>query len=318
MRRMVNLPVATIRRWSTDTVAPDQRLDYWVGAISEGFLAMDASADARQFRGELCSAPLGPLGVNWVRSDAQRVRRTPRGIARCREHFCYLLGDRNSTWRVAQDGREALMQPGDFVLVDSRRPYGFDFPSGPSSVSLELPLDWLARWVAEPEAHVARPFRGRGAGWASALAAFAMPWRPALAVAPPLPAELLTDQLGALLSLCCAAPPMAQHSTALHERVRAELRQRLAEPGLTAADVATAVGCSVRSLHRAMAAQGDTFAGVLMAQRMAVARQMLANPALRHVGVAEIGRRVGLLDPSHFARLCRRWLGLPPSALRSS
>ena len=293
------------------------RLDYWVGAISEGFLAMEASGDAAQFHGELVSAPFGPIGVNWVQAAAQRVWRTPRGIARGDHQVAYLLGDRVSTWRVAQDGREALMRPGDFVLVDARRPYHFDFPVGPSSVSLELPLDWLARWVAEPQAHTARPCRADSAGWSAALAAFARPWRPDMATAPPLPAELLTDQLGALLSLACCGAPQTPPPPGLAQRAKAVLRERLAEPGLTAAKVAVDLGCSVRSLHRALAAARTPFAQLLMAERLAVARQMLASPALRHVGAGEIGRRVGLLDASHFARLCRRHLGLPPSVLRT-
>jgi len=309
---------AAPRRWRTDEVPPAERLDYWVGAISENFLAMEADGDRRDFRGEISTAPLGPVGVNWVRADPQRVWRTPRGIARNREQHCYLLGDLARPWRVAQDGREALLQPGDFVLVDSRRPYHFAFDHGPDTVSLELPLDWVARWLAVPEAHTARPFRGDSPGWDAALAAFARPWRPALALAPPLPEALLTDQLGALLSMACAgaAAAPAPAADALHARVHAMLRERLGEPGLTAADVAQALGCSVRSVHRAMAARGETVAGLLMAERMARARQMLANPALRQVSAGEIGRRVGLLDPSHFSRLCRRWLGTVPSALR--
>jgi AraC-like DNA-binding protein len=139
-----------------------------------------------------------------------------------------------------------------------------------------------------------------------------------MAIAPPLPAQLLEDQLGALLSLAC--PSQALHrapaSASLVNRVRSVLRERLAEPGLTATDVAAGMGCSVRSLHRAMGSAGTTFAQALMAERMATARQMLANPALRQVSAAEIGRRVGLLDPSHFGRACRRLLGHTPSALR--
>lgn len=293
-----------------------QRLDYWVDAISEGFLAMEASGDAHQFHGELVSASLGPVGVNWVQGAAQRVWRTPRGIARGGQRVAYLLGNHDSAWRVAQDGREALMRPGDFVLVDARRPYHFDFPAGPSTVSLELPLDWLARWLAEPEAHTAQPFRADSAGWSAALAAFARPWRPDMALAPPLPAELLADQLGALLSLACCGAPQAPERPGLAERARDVVRERLAEPGLTAAQVAADLGCSVRSLHRALAAAQTPFAQLLMAQRMAVARQMLASPALRHVSASEIGRRVGVLDASHFSRLCRRHLGLVPSALR--
>jgi len=296
-----------------------QRLDYWVGAISEGFLSMDASGRQDDFHSELHSAPLGCLGVNWVQGAAQQVWRTSRGIARSRgQQYFYLLGNTASPWTVAQDGREALMRPGDFVLVDSRRPYRFGFEQGPSTVSLELPVDWVARWLAVPEAHTARPFRHDAPDWSAALSSLARMWRPEMALAPPLPARLLEDQLGALLALACAPlpDPPASGLADLAERARTLMRQRLAEPGLTAMDVAQALGCSVRSLHRAMASHQTTFAQLLMGERMAIARQMLANPTLRQISAAEIGRRVGLIDPSHFGRLCRRWLGATPSALR--
>lgn len=305
--------------WSTNDVPAPQRLDYWVGAITEGFLAMDASGSRKDFHGELRSAPLGRIGVNWVQASAQEVWRTRRGIARGRsEQFFYLLGNMDTPWTVAQDGREALMRPGEFVLVDSRRPYRFGFGHGPTTVSLELPLAWVTHWVAEPEAHTARPFGHDAPGWAAALAAFAREWRPEMASAPPLPASLLEDQLGALLSLACGPQALRQAlaSTALADRVRAVLRQRLAEPGLTATDVATCLGCSVRSIHRAMSGAGTTFAQALMTERMTIAKQMLDNAALRRVSAGEIGRRVGLLDPSHFSRSCRRLLGHTPSALR--
>lgn len=306
------------RRWSTDVVPSAQRLDYWVSAISEGFLAMDAKSSVRKaFRGELVSAPLGPIGVNHVVGDAQQVWRTSRGIARSRDNFCYLLGNLDSPWSVGQDGRQAALAPGDFTLVDSRRPYHFDFPEGPSTVSLELPLEWVALWLAEPEAHVAGAFRAAEPGWGAALAAFARPWQPSMAVTPPLPVKLLTDQLGCLLALACGESPEPTTVTSgLVERIETRLRERIAEPGLTAADVATTLGVSVRSLHRAMAANGQTFARQLMAERMAYARAMLLSPALNRLTTAEIGRRVGLLDPSHFVRLCRRWLGATPVALR--
>ncbi len=104
------------------------RLDYWVGAISEGFLAMEASGDATHFQGELVSAPLGSVGVNWVQAAAQRVWRTPRGIARGDQRVAYLLGNRDSAWRVSQDGREAQMRPDDFVPVDTRRALSLRLP----------------------------------------------------------------------------------------------------------------------------------------------------------------------------------------------
>jgi AraC family transcriptional activator of tynA and feaB len=310
---------ATLRTWSTAQVPDGERLGYWVDAISDGFLAMEAHSPQRGgFHSELRSAPLGEVGVNRVRGSAQHVYRTPRGIARSREHFHYLLGNLDSAWVAEQDGRRVRLLPGDFVLVDSQRCYAFHFEEGPSTVSLELPPAWTARWLADPAAQMARCIDGRQ-GWGAALSAFARQWQPELALAPPLPAALLTDQLGSLLALACGETadsdsPLAARS--LREQVQDQIAQRLAEPGLTAADVAGRLGVSVRSLHRALAAGEQTFATCLAQQRMTAARRMLAAPQLDRLSVGEIGRRVGLLDPSHFVRQCKRLLGSTPQALR--
>jgi AraC-like DNA-binding protein len=312
----------TLRRWTTDTVPDAQRLDYWVGAISDGFLAMEASSPQREgFQGALCSVALGAVGVNWVQSSPQDVYRTRRGIARSPDNFHYLLGNLGSAWLAEQDGRRARLLPGDFVLVDSRRCYEFHFPEGPSTVSLELPLDWVKTWLAQPERQVARRIDASH-GWGRALAAFAGQWRPEWAQATPLPAALLTDQLGSLLSLALGDGPPADEplgtsaTQALCGRARAQVAERLAEPGLTAQHIADALGVSVRSLHRALAQARCSFATELLAQRMAVARRMLGTPHFDRLSVAEVGRRVGYTDASHFVRTCKRHLGHTPQALR--
>jgi AraC-like DNA-binding protein len=80
--------------------------------------------------------------------------------------------------------------------------------------------------------------------------------------------------------------------------------------------VADGLGIGERSLHRALAAQRHTFAQQLMASRMDSARRLLGDPRFDRLTVAEIGRRVGLLDPSHFVRAFRSATGQTPGALR--
>ena len=81
-----------IHTWSTDAVPPPQRLDYWIGAVCEGFLEMDVTSScAGSFGATLESAPLGAIGVNRVRGSAQDVYRTRRAIAHSRSNYYSLL-----------------------------------------------------------------------------------------------------------------------------------------------------------------------------------------------------------------------------------
>lgn len=313
----------TMHRWTTDAAAPAERLDYWIGAVCEGFLEMDVtSPQASNFDAELTSAPLGPLQLNRVRGSAQDVYRTRRAVARSRENYFYLLCKTDHAWVAVQHGRQARLLPGDLVLVDSRHCYEFHFGETCNTLSLELPTAWVERWLPDPAAQAALRIDG-SSGFGAALSAFARQLQPEVALAPPLPAELLTDQLGALIALATAgtattattAAP-SRDDAARRERICAALRERHAEPGLTAAQVAAGLGIGERSLHRALAGSGHSFAALLAACRIATARRLLADARFDRLTVAEVGRRVGLVDPSHFVRVFRRGVGETPGALR--
>jgi AraC family transcriptional activator of tynA and feaB len=313
---------AAIQTWSTDAVPQQQRLDYWIGAICEGFLEMDVtSSQARTFGATLESVPLGPLGVNRVRGTAQDVYRTRRAIAHSRSNYYYLLCKTDSPWVVVQEERSARMLPGDVVLVDSRRCYAFHLLQSADTISIELPTAWVESWLPDAGDLVAKRIDGR-TGWGGVLGSFAQQLSPEVAAKPPLPSALLTDQLGGLLSLAFGqlppAPAMSDKGgrAALRQRVLDATRERHAEPGLTAAGVARELGISERSLHRCLADGATTFATALTGFRMQVAQRMLADARFDRLSVAEIGFRVGLSDASHFVRQCRRHLGRTPGELR--
>lgn len=307
-----------MRRWSTQAVPPAQRLDYWVGAICEGFLEMTATtASGGSFHSSLESADWGPVSIHRVRGSAQDVYRTRTAIARARENSYFLLCKSDSAWTAAQEETAARLLPGDLVLIDSRRRYEFHFADSANTLSLQLRPDWVATWLPDAEALLGRRIDGQ-TGWGGALSAMARQLTPELAIEPPLPAALLSDQLGALLALASdtGLPAPAPATDALRDRVLDALRERHAEPGLTAAEVAAGLGISARTLHRSLAAGGQTFAQQLMACRMAVAQRLLADARFDRLTVAEIGRRVGLLDASHFVRTCRSRLGATPAQIR--
>ncbi|MBT9513591.1 MAG: helix-turn-helix domain-containing protein [Acidovorax sp.] len=307
-----------LRQWTTDVVAPSARLDYWVGAICEAFLEMECSSrEAPTFDGVLHSLSVETLSVNQVRATTQDVYRTPSGIARSRQLPFYLIGHAEAVWHVRQDGQVAHLRPGDVVLVDSARPYELHFPDGVNCVSLQLPRAWVGQWLAQAEARGPR-VAWRDQGWGQSLGALAVQLARDPASAQALPPALLSDHLGALL---CAAlePPRAPVSSAaqgLHAHLCSLLRARMDQPGVSAQALAQEAGVSLRSLHRAFAAQGQTFAGTLREMRLARAGELLRRPQLAHVAVAEIGRRCGFADASHFARAFQRTMGVPPGQWR--
>lgn len=309
-----------IQQWSTALVEPDKRLDYWIAAVCEGFLEMNVTSVASTgFWSSLQRAQLGVIGVNRVEGDAQRVYRTKSAISRGRSNFYYILCKTDRNWSATQAGTTAMIRPFDLFLVDSRRPYEFRFPVTSETISLELPTGWVDSWLAAPDRHLGRVIDGHS-GWGLALSSFVRQWSPELAVRSPLPAPLLVDQLGALLALALedgtTSKAELSRTPNLIDRIRHALRERYAEPGLTASVIASQLQISERTLHRALASASVTFSGLLVDCRMSAARRLLSEPRFDRVSIGGIGQKVGLSDPSHFIRQCRKHFGVTPGVFR--
>jgi AraC family transcriptional regulator, positive regulator of tynA and feaB len=318
---MTSRNAALIQKWSTRLVEPARRLDYWVGAVCEGFLEMDITCPVRSdFDCSLERGQLDTIGINRVQGSGQHVYRTQSAIARSDSNYYYLLCKTDLEWGASQNGNSVRLRPGDLLLVDSRRRYEFHFQDRVDTLSLELPTAWVDSWIAEPEKHIGQRIAG-DTGWGMALSAFARQLSPQLAVDRPLPAQVFTDQLGALLALSCgsAIPASAaerQGAAKLLDQIGDVIRLRYAEPGLTAATVAADLHVSERTLHRCLNRAALTFCGLLNQCRMSAARRMLTERRFDHISVSGIGLRVGLADPSHFIRQCRRYLGMTPGDFR--
>jgi transcriptional regulator GlxA family with amidase domain len=118
-------------------------------------------------------------------------------------------------------------------------------------------------------------------------------------------------------------PAPAQHEERVSTAARRSLilveatlviEARHDDPGLALADVARAVATSVRQLQRVFTEHaGGAFRDEVIAIRMQHAAALLQETDLP---VAEVGRRVGYSQASHFAKAFRRHHGVPPSRLR--
>ena len=309
--------MTTVQRWTTDTLPPDQRLRGWRDAIHDSVVEMDCRpVKQADFFSHLELCPLDRLVPHQVHGSPQRIRRSTEEIARAEKNAYYLISQRRQPWSVAHAGPWREVAPGESVLVDTRIPYDFDFSAGLDDLSIELPIDWLERWVPDPARVLGRPLSAH-AGWGLALRGLKEALEPQAIPQIASQAALIEEQLGLLIALSSESLlPLAPAGHALHRRCVDAIRARFHEHNLSASEVATACGISLRTLHRAFASQGTSFASALMRERTAPAARMLAERRFRHLTVAEIGRRCGFADSSHFARQFRRWHGQGPGEFR--
>ena len=318
---MPNAPSPQVQRWSTREVPPAQRLDYYANAIGNVLVPMRVMAPAgmpSNFNLELHSATCGPLTVARSLGSGHHCERGKRELSRSAEHTYNLIVNSTSPWTFIHN-HHSRMRPGDSVLHDSRLGFLMELANF-EAVNLQLPAPWLREWVPVANALVGRVIP-HDRGWGRALCAYLMQLTPEFVAGSPLPVAVIADQVGALLALVAhelcgtfVAPTRSDRS--LHDRVQECVVQRCTESALTAHDVATVLNISTRTLHRSLAANGATFGASLMAARVDLATRMLKSPLFNRLTTAEIGRRAGFSDPSHFVRVLRRRSGSTPSQLR--
>ena len=123
---VVSSSPGSARSLSTMTVPQSERTAYWLDMICAMYVHLDCEGPKEQeLFGDISFNRLGSLDLTHLRSNAQRIRRTEAKIRQGGEDCLLIQIQREGTCWVRQDGRQAAVSPGDFVLYDSSRPFVF-------------------------------------------------------------------------------------------------------------------------------------------------------------------------------------------------
>jgi AraC-like DNA-binding protein len=309
-----------IRRWSTSDVPAEQRLDYFAAAISQAVNPLSvSSADPGLFHAEVSTSKLGAISVTKTEGSGHTVVRGRSEISQGGEHNFNLVLTLDGVWGTEHRG-VARMVPRDVMVFDSTYPLRREVRQRYRALTVAVSEQWLRRWLPDPAALVARRIPGDSL-WGQALSSYLGEFTPELAARPPLPASIMTDQVGSLLALTVSAmkgpaPTPRPAERSLVQLIAEMVMARSSEPALTALDVARSLDVSVRTLHRALSASGRTFGALLIDARATTAERMLLAPIFKRLTIGEIGARAGFVSPSHFTRVIRERTGRTPRQLR--
>lgn len=223
----------------------------------------------------------------------------------------YLLRGRAS---VVQDGASVVAGPGDFWWFRTDLPYTLTFDSDFELVGILTARRRLPALAAGPAAgmHAADAV-------VAALAQAVDALERAATLADPLTRGRLIAQvldIAETTSVHAVTTAGAPGRSDLLARALACIDDRLAAPDLSPPVIAALLHVSVRSLHNAFAAAGVTVSASIRIRRLERCRRDLCDPALRHLGVAEIAARWGMVSPSRFSTLFHEAYGVAPSDLR--
>jgi AraC family transcriptional activator of tynA and feaB len=308
-----------IVRLSTRDVAPADRLSYarWSLDTALGPSALSTPTPS-EYELEVTALALPSFGIVAANGSPTRSVRGPSEIRRTSQRYFALALVLSGSWNFTSVRRDRF-GVGDLIFYDSHHYQDCNLLSHWSCVNLVLPEQFVRKWVPNPIALSGR--RISDSAWGHVLATYVAQLSPEFVENAPLPQSVLVDQLGALLALTAnelSGRPTGSSPVerSVREQVYDQIRQRCPDTSLQAADVASSLNISTRTLHRALAACGETFGEMLIRARVDLAVRLLQSPLFDRVTTAEIGRRAGFSDASHFVKVLRRSTGRTPLQVR--
>ncbi len=307
----------SLATWSTRPFRPARQFSRWREAVDATHLAWDiASRGHSAFAANLRRQSLGDASVIECVCDPCAGKRREPEIARSGDAYYGVLHVLQGQELLRQNGREAWLKAGDFVLWDSTQPIDFSVGDRLHKITLLIPQRLLEATLPDARQFVATAvtgLSGRGALFANHLGVLAR-------VRENVPAALLPRVLEATLDLLATAfggetggGTVSQR--AIVARIQDYIHNRLDDPTLNPKAIATAHDISVRQLHRIFAAAANaTVERWTWNQRLARCRHDLMQPGA--VAVSKVAFKWGFSDAAHFSRAFRERYGLAPSQLR--
>ncbi|WP_406623248.1 helix-turn-helix transcriptional regulator [Acidovorax sp. SDU_ACID1] len=218
-------------------------------------------------------------------------------------------------------GRECGLESGDAVFSSPGR-HLLVAPSPAHLCGVLLSRSLLESMSIDVDAALLRPQRAHPA--AALLMRYAYLLRDHDALATPGLRRAAVLHMHDLAALLAGATGDAAHQArgrggraARLAAVQQDIAAHLTDPQLSVAGVARRQGVTPRYLQMLLEEAGETFTALVLAQRLALARRLLADPRLRRRTVSDIALDAGFGDLSYFNRSFRRRYGMTPTESRA-
>lgn len=299
-----------------------QTLDRWQHLTASAFARAEIIPAAQQFVGTMRTQRFGAADISQVEVGRHRVNRSAEHVRSFREHNLIVGLQLGGNSLIIQDGRIAALSPGDIAVYSTTRPYSIVADEPMVCMGVKLPPTMLTVQDGLLENVTARclsPDNTLRNAFVEVLRTAAHPDSTLSNATHPLTARMLGD----MVSIMCineaelrGLVDTPQTDEDLIAEVLAYAHTHLADPGLTADEVAAACHISVRTLYRLLAAKGIRLSVWIRTRRLEKCRHALADPQLAHLPVAQIAARWGFRNAAYFSTVFRAEFGVSPDASR--
>ncbi|MET9210826.1 MULTISPECIES: helix-turn-helix domain-containing protein [unclassified Nocardia] len=294
----------------------------WEALMQQTFvpLAVHPYAD-RPFYGRVVTRALAgapDCHLTTLTGRNHEFRRDTGHIARSGEQYLLVGIQTEGRARLDQDGRSALILPGQMTFFDTSRPYRWTEGERFEQVNVQVPIRLLRELPGLGQLAMPTAVTLPATGAAGVVAAFFRDLARLQQDAPDQ-ADLLArgavDLFGSAVLLAAGTAPVDTPGAALHrEHVLAFLRENYTDADLTADEIAAACHISRRTLFRLFDGPGESLHTTLRRLRIRHAEKLIACE--RFHAPAAVAFASGFASERHFYRVFQQETGMTPREYR--
>ena len=151
--------------FSTKDVQAHNRFDYWHEVACRKIIKYDSQPQCRvKFRAALQRGILADVELILFQNSPMNVAHDRRHIEQAPDDGVLICRQLRGALALEQNGREVLLEPGDFTVLDPLLPYVGKFPYPSSMLILKVPRRTLEARVGKTSEMVARSWKSKAEG----------------------------------------------------------------------------------------------------------------------------------------------------------
>jgi AraC family transcriptional regulator, positive regulator of tynA and feaB len=309
------------RRLSTREIPPSERIGSLRDIICREYANVEVVTPSRQtLSQDLTIYPWDNLRLSVVTCNGVVLERLPRAPQLASQDVYFAVVLLSGDYALEQDGKEAVLQPGDMTIYDATRPHRVQCPKDFGKLILSIPRPLLRARMARVEHCTALKISGAG-GIGAETSEFL---RAASQQADKLTAQdisTLADHALDLLTLAVASVRPADftlsrsRSVSLY-RIKALIEKCLQDNDLDTAMIARRAGLSARYINGLFGEEGTSLMRYVWKRRLENCAKDMREPRHDSDPIADIAFRWGFGDAAQYRRAFKQHFGRAPREFR--